>query len=65
MCRCGQRAPTRPRSTATTPNEIGLAVLATTLSIVRCSCRGLAHMGGTAGKFFHEFGLTIVAAVLD
>ena len=42
--------------------EIGLAVLATTLSIVAVF-RPIGFMGGIIGKFFHEFGLTIVAAV--
>lgn len=43
--------------------EIGLAVLATTLSIVAVFLP-IGFMGGIVGKFFHEFGLTIVAAVL-
>lgn len=43
--------------------EIGLAVLATTLSIVAVFLP-IGFMGGVIGKFFHEFGLTIVAAVL-
>ncbi|WP_342618302.1 efflux RND transporter permease subunit [Rhodoferax sp. GW822-FHT02A01] len=42
--------------------EIGLAVLATTLSIVAVFMP-IGFMGGIIGKFFHEFGLTIVAAV--
>ncbi|HWI11478.1 MAG TPA: efflux RND transporter permease subunit, partial [Burkholderiaceae bacterium] len=44
-------------------NEIGLAVLATTCSIVAVFLP-IGFMGGIVGKFFHEFGLTIVAAVL-
>jgi len=44
-------------------HEIGLAVLATTLSIVAVFLP-IGFMGGIVGKFFHEFGLTIVAAVL-
>ncbi|MBI5257306.1 MAG: efflux RND transporter permease subunit [Burkholderiales bacterium] len=44
-------------------NEIGLAVLATTLSIVAVFLP-IGFMGGILGKFFHEFGITIVAAVL-
>ncbi|MCE9658344.1 MAG: efflux RND transporter permease subunit [Burkholderiales bacterium] len=44
-------------------NEIGLAVLATTLSIVAVFLP-IGFMGGIVGKFFHEFGLTITAAVL-
>jgi HAE1 family hydrophobic/amphiphilic exporter-1 len=43
--------------------EIGLAVLATTLSIVAVFLP-IGFMGGIIGKFFHEFGVTIVAAVL-
>jgi HAE1 family hydrophobic/amphiphilic exporter-1 len=43
--------------------EIGLAVLATTLSIVAVFLP-IGFMGGIVGKFFHEFGVTIVAAVL-
>ena len=43
--------------------EIGLAVLATTLSIVAVFMP-IGFMGGIMGKFFHEFGVTIVAAVL-
>jgi len=43
--------------------EIGLAVLATTLSIVAVFLP-IGFMGGIIGKFFHEFGLTIVVAVL-
>jgi len=44
-------------------NEIGLAVLATTFSIVAVFLP-IGFMGGIIGKFFHEFGVTIVAAVL-
>ena len=43
--------------------EIGLAVFATTMSIVAVFLP-IGFMGGIVGKFFHEFGLTIVAAVL-
>ena len=43
--------------------EIGLAVLATTLSIVAVFLP-IAYMEGTIGSFFHEFGLTVVVAVL-
>jgi HAE1 family hydrophobic/amphiphilic exporter-1 len=43
--------------------EIGLAVLATTLSIVAVFAP-IGFMGGIIGRFFHEFGITIVAAVL-
>jgi hydrophobic/amphiphilic exporter-1 (mainly G- bacteria), HAE1 family len=44
-------------------HEIGLAVLATTLSIVAVFLP-IGFMGGIIGKFFHEFGVTIVAAVM-
>lgn len=44
-------------------SEIGLAVLATTFSIVAVFLP-IGFMGGIVGKFFHEFGITIVAAVL-
>ena len=43
--------------------EIGLAVLATTFSIVAVFLP-IGFMGGIIGKFFREFGVTIVAAVL-
>jgi hydrophobic/amphiphilic exporter-1 (mainly G- bacteria), HAE1 family len=43
--------------------EIGLAVLATTFSIVAVFLP-IGFMGGIIGKFFHEFGITIVVAVL-
>ncbi len=44
-------------------SEIGLAVLATTLSIVAVFLP-IGFMEGIIGKFFHEFGITIVAAVM-
>lgn len=43
-------------------SEIGLAVLATTLSIL-CVFIPVGFMGGIVGKFFKEFGLTVAAAV--
>ena len=43
--------------------EIGMAVLATSFSIVAVFLP-IGFMGGIIGKFFHEFGITIVAAVL-
>src|SRR5512134_770372 len=43
--------------------EIGLAVLATTFSIVAVFMP-VGFMGGIIGRFFHQFGLTVVAAVL-
>ncbi|MBP7063561.1 efflux RND transporter permease subunit [Ferrovibrio sp.] len=43
--------------------EIGLAVLATTLSIVAVFLP-VAFMGGIIGRFFLQFGITVVVAVL-
>jgi hydrophobe/amphiphile efflux-1 (HAE1) family protein len=43
--------------------EIGLAVLATTFSIVAVFVP-IAFMSGIVGKFFFPFGITVVAAVL-
>ncbi|MBK8063564.1 MAG: efflux RND transporter permease subunit [Betaproteobacteria bacterium] len=43
--------------------EIGLAVLATTLTIVAVFLP-VGFMGGIIGRFFHQFGLTVVAAVM-
>jgi len=43
--------------------EIGLAVMATTFSIVAVFLP-VAFMGGIIGRFFHQFGVTVVAAVL-
>lgn len=44
-------------------NEIGLAVLATTATIVAVFLP-VAFMGGFVGRFFYEFGVTVSAAVL-
>ncbi len=43
--------------------EIGLAVMATTLSIVAVFLP-VGFMGGIIGRFFHQFGVTVTAAVL-
>lgn len=43
--------------------EIGLAVLATTMTIVAVFLP-VAFMGGIIGKFFYQFGVTVSAAVL-
>ncbi|MCG9480788.1 efflux RND transporter permease subunit [Acinetobacter pittii] len=43
--------------------EIGLAVLATTLTIVAVFLP-VAFMGGLIGRFFYEFGVTVSTAVL-
>lgn len=43
--------------------EIGLAVLATTLTIVAVFLP-VGFMGGIIGKFFHQFGLSVTVAVL-
>ncbi len=44
-------------------NEIGLAVMATTFTIVAVFVP-VAFMGGMVGQFFRQFGLTVAAAVL-
>jgi multidrug efflux pump subunit AcrB len=44
-------------------DEIGLAVLATTFSVVAVFVP-IAFMGGIVGKYFYAFGLTVVVAVL-
>jgi HAE1 family hydrophobic/amphiphilic exporter-1 len=44
-------------------NEIGLAVMATTASIVAVFLP-VAFMEGIVGRFFYEFGVTVSAAVL-
>ena len=44
-------------------NEIGLAVIATTATIVAVFLP-VAFMGGIVGRFFYEFGITVSAAVL-
>jgi HAE1 family hydrophobic/amphiphilic exporter-1 len=43
--------------------EIGLAVMATTFTIVAVFVP-VAFMGGLVGRFFYEFGITVAAAVL-
>jgi multidrug efflux pump subunit AcrB len=43
--------------------EIGLAVLATTFSIIAVFVP-IAFMGGIVGKFFYPFGVTVAAAVM-
>ena len=44
-------------------NEIGLAVLATTLTVVAVFLP-VGFMNGIIGKFFFQFGITVTAAVL-
>ncbi len=44
-------------------NEIGIAVMATTFTIVAVFLP-VAFMGGIIGKFFLQFGVTVVVAVL-
>jgi len=44
-------------------DEIGLAVLATTFSIVAVFVP-IAFMSGIVGKFFYSFGITVAAAVM-
>lgn len=54
----------RPREAALEgTQEIGLAVLATTFSIVAVFIP-VGFMGGIIGRFFHQFGITVAAAVL-
>ncbi|MSQ69853.1 MAG: efflux RND transporter permease subunit [Betaproteobacteria bacterium] len=43
--------------------EIGLAVMATTFTIVAVFLP-VGFMGGIIGRFFHQFGITVAAAVL-
>jgi HAE1 family hydrophobic/amphiphilic exporter-1 len=43
--------------------EIGLAVMATTFTIIAVFIP-VAFMGGIVGRFFYEFGITVAAAVL-
>jgi len=43
--------------------EIGLAVMATTFTIVAVFVP-VAFMGGMIGKFFYQFGITVVVAVM-
>jgi HAE1 family hydrophobic/amphiphilic exporter-1 len=43
--------------------EIGLAVLATTFTIIAVFLP-VGFMGGIIGRFFHQFGITVAAAVL-
>ena len=43
--------------------EIGLAVMATTFTIVAVFIP-VAFMGGMVGRFFYEFGITVASAVL-
>jgi HAE1 family hydrophobic/amphiphilic exporter-1 len=44
-------------------NEIGFAVIATTMSIVAVFMP-VAYMSGLIGRFFYEFGITVSVAVL-
>ena len=56
----GERRARRPREGTA---EIGLAVLATTMSIVAVFVP-VAFMEGIVGQFFYQFGLTVTFAVL-
>lgn len=51
------------RAAINATNEIGLAVVATTFSIVAVFAP-VGFMGGMIGKFFRQFGLTVSIAVL-
>lgn len=44
-------------------SEIGLAVMATTFTIIAVFIP-VAFMGGIVGRFFYQFGLTVTAAVI-
>jgi len=44
-------------------DEIGMAVFATTMTIVAVFLP-IGFMGGMIGRFFHQFGITVVAAVV-
>jgi HAE1 family hydrophobic/amphiphilic exporter-1 len=57
----GGKAPPHAASFAT--NEIALAVLATTLSVVAVFVP-VAFMSGIVGRFFYQFGITVTIAVL-
>jgi HAE1 family hydrophobic/amphiphilic exporter-1 len=59
----GQRFKTHREAALEGTAEIGLAVLATTLSIVAVFLP-VGFMGGIIGRFFHQFGITVTAAVL-
>jgi HAE1 family hydrophobic/amphiphilic exporter-1 len=57
------RGASHRQAALTGTSEIGLAVLATTFSIVAVFLP-VGFMGGIIGRFFHQFGVTVVAAVL-
>ncbi len=44
-------------------NEVGLAVVSAELALI-CVFSPTAVMSGMAGTFFHDFGLTVVAAII-
>ncbi|MEW6249986.1 MAG: efflux RND transporter permease subunit [Planctomycetota bacterium] len=52
-----------PHAASFATNEIALAVLATTLSVVAVFVP-VAFMSGIVGRFFYQFGLTVTFAVL-
>lgn len=58
-----QMGKTHVRAALDGTNEIGLAVLATTLCIVAVFLP-VAFMGGLIGRFFLQFGVTVAVAVL-
>ncbi|MDP4116805.1 MAG: efflux RND transporter permease subunit, partial [Bacteroidota bacterium] len=58
-----KRGETPMEAAKSASSEIGLAVLATTFTIVAVFIP-IAFMKGIVGRFFYEFGLTISAAVL-
>jgi len=58
-----ERGETPYRASMIGADQIGLAVVATTMSIVVVFVP-VSFMGGVPGQFFREFGLTVAAAVL-
>jgi HAE1 family hydrophobic/amphiphilic exporter-1 len=58
-----QRGKDHVRASLDGTDEIGLAVMATTFTIVAVFIP-VAFMGGMVGQFFYEFGITVAAAVL-
>ena len=63
-CRHARKAPRHRRRRWKAPHEIGLAVLATTLSIVAVFLP-VGFMGGIIGRFFYQFGVTVAAGGAD
>jgi HAE1 family hydrophobic/amphiphilic exporter-1 len=58
-----ERGETRMQAAGAAASEIGLAVVASTLTICAVFVP-IAFMGGPVGRFFREFGLVVACAVL-